>query len=91
MLARLASEIPTAAIEPNPVEASPDRNPAMLSMRLIRKETCFGWTVYSPTNELLGHGTAETEHKARIDAFQAGMTYINRLKGRSVPKDSALH
>ena len=73
------------------VPADADRNPAMLSVRVVKKESCFGWTVYSLTNELLGAGTAETEHEARIDAFTAGMTYIDRAKGRSSPSDTSLH
>jgi hypothetical protein len=61
------------------------------SVRVVKKESCFDWTVYSVANELLGRGTAETEHKARIDAFTAGMTYIDRAKGRSSPSDTSLH
>ena len=82
-----------APIEPSAdgVRADADRNPATLSVRVVKKESCFGWTVYSLTNELLGRGTAETEHEARIDAFTAGMTYIDRAKGRSSPSDTSLH
>jgi hypothetical protein len=39
----------------------------------------------------LRRGTAETEQKARIDALQVGMTYIDRAKGRSSPGDARLH
>jgi len=73
------------------VLADVKRNPAALSVRIFKKGSCFGWTVYSLTNELLGGGTAETEHEARIDAFTAGMTYIDRAKGRSSPSDTSLH
>jgi hypothetical protein len=89
-----ATATPAAApIEPSAggVRADTDRNPATLSVRVVKKESCFGWTVYSPTNDLLGVGTAETEHKARIDAFTAGMTYIDRANGRSSPSDTNLH
>ena len=89
-----ATATPAAApIEPSAdgVRADADRNPATLSVRVVKNESCFGWTVYSPSNDLLGVGIAETEHKARIDAFTAGMTYIDRAKGRSSPSDTSLH
>jgi len=73
------------------VRANVDRNPPMLSVHVFRKESCFGWTVYSPNNDLLGRGSAQTEHKARIDALRAGMTYIDRSKGRSASSDTSLH
>jgi hypothetical protein len=88
-----ATGTPAAApIEPTAdgVRADADRNPARLSVGVFKKESCFGWALYSITNELLGRGNAKTEHKARIDALSAGMTYIDRLKGRS-PPDTDLH
>ena len=67
-----------AAIEPTAGGVGPDadRNQAMLSVGVFKKESCFGWALYSTTNELLGRGTAETEHKARIDAFLAGVLFV---------------
>jgi hypothetical protein len=67
------------------------RNPAMLSVRVFKKGSRFGWTVHSPREETVGCGTVETELKAGAEAFQAGMIYIERLKGRSAPDDTNLH
>jgi len=56
-----ATATPAAApIEPSAdgVRADADRNPATLSVNIFEKGSCFGWTVYSPTNDLLGRGTA---------------------------------
>jgi hypothetical protein len=90
LLARLTSEIPTAAIKPKP--ARPDRNPAMLSVRVFQEKSRFGWTLSALSKDVLGRGTAETERQARIDALQAGMTYIDRAKGPSSPDDdTSLH
>jgi len=93
LLARLAIEIPTAAIKPNPAEVRtrPDRNPAMLSVRVVEDGLRFGWSIHTPTKEVLGRGTAETEFDARVEAFRAAMDYINQLKGRSELKISTLH
>jgi hypothetical protein len=79
-----------SALNAGGVRAHADRNPAMLSVGVFKKESCFGWALYSTANQLLGRGIAETEHKARIDALSAGMTYIDRLKGQS-PPDTDLH
>jgi hypothetical protein len=64
---------------------------AELSVRVFEDGGQFGWTVYSHANELRGRGTAESELSARVDAFHAGMTYIERLKGRTTPSDTPLH
>jgi hypothetical protein len=69
----------------------PERNSAMLSVKVFQEGEHFGWTLNAPSNELLGHGTAETEQKARIDALDAGMTYIDRAKERTTASRSALH
>jgi len=65
-----------APIEPSAdgVRADADRNPATLSVRVVKKESCFGWTVYSSTNDLLGVGNAETELKARINGGNDPLT-----------------
>jgi hypothetical protein len=69
-----------------------DSNPANLSIQVFKSVSGYGWTVRSPADEMLASGTAETKHKARIDAFRAGMIYVDHLKGRSAPKDfSSLH
>jgi hypothetical protein len=71
-----------------------DRTPVQhgeLSTRVFKDGEQFGWRVYSPTKEMLGSGTAESEFSARVDALHAGMTYIDRLKGRSAPTNSRLH
>jgi len=62
-----------------------------LSVRIFQEGTRFAWTLNSPAKELLGRGTAETEKKARIDALEAGMTYMNHAKGRSSPIDISLN
>jgi hypothetical protein len=49
-----------------------------LSVRVFHEGSRFGWTLNAPSNEVLSHGTAETEIKARVDAFHAAMTYIDR-------------
>jgi len=61
------------------------------SIRVFENGEQFAWRVYSPTKEMLGSGTAESEFSARVDALHAGMTYIDRLKGRSAPTDTRLH
>ena len=89
-----AVETPTAAIKPNRAEVrtQPDRNSAMLSVCVFQKGLRFGWALSAPSKDVLGRGTAETERQARIDALQAGMTYIDRAKGRSSPDDdTSLH
>jgi len=53
------------------------------SISVSQKGLAFEWTFKSPANDVLGRGLAETEHKARIDAFRAGMTYIDRSKDPS--------
>lgn len=62
-----------------------------LSVRVFDEGARFGWNLRSPSGEMLGQGTAETELKARTDAFGAGMTYIERLKRCSRPTDTSLH
>jgi len=64
------------------ISSETDRNPATLSVRILGEESRFNWTVRGPANEVLGIGTADSELKARVDAFGAGMTYIDLLKGR---------
>lgn len=71
--------------------APSDADRGTLSVRIHQEGTRFGWTVYSPTKSMLGCGTAETELKARADAFRAGMTYIERQKGHPAPDDVMLH
>jgi hypothetical protein len=61
-----------------------------LAIRVFREGSCFGWRVFNRANGILGRGTAETEFKARVAAFDAGMTYIDHLKGRTTA-DSSLH
>lgn len=64
---------------------------AEFSIAVIEDGEQFGWTLYSPTKEWLGWGTAETELNARVDALQAGMAYIDRLKNRSAPSSIRLN
>jgi len=64
---------------------------AAFSIRVFEEEARFGWSLKSPLGEMLGEGTAETELKARSDAFCAGMAYMERLKRRSGPTDTSLH
>jgi hypothetical protein len=71
--------------------AEADRKPAMLSFRVIRNGSHFGWTIRNATNEVLGTGTAGTEFDARVEAFRAAINYIDQLKGRSAPKSITLH
>jgi hypothetical protein len=86
----LLNEVP---IEPTAAETrgAAIRNPAMLSVRVFETGSAFGWRVLSADNELLGRGTAETEKEARIEAFRAAMTYIDRSKNRSTSTESSLH
>jgi hypothetical protein len=59
------------------LRAQPDRNSAMLSVCVFQEGLRFGWMLSAPSKDVLGRGTAETERQARIDALQAGMTYID--------------
>jgi len=71
-----------------------DQTPAQhtkLSIRVFEDGEQYGWTLYSPTKEMLGSGTAESELNARIDAFRAGMTYIDLLKNRSALSNIRRH
>jgi len=71
-----------------------DQTPAQhteLSIRVFKDGEQCGWTLYSPTKEMLGWGTAESELSARIDALHAGMTYIDRLKSRYALSDTRHH
>jgi hypothetical protein len=70
---------------------APERAQETLSIRVFQDGSRFGWRVLSSANELLGRGAADTELKARIAAFDAGMTYIDRTKGGSRRLYSALH
>ena len=69
-----------------------DHNPAILTINVFQEEGRFGWTVHRrATKEVLGRGAAQTELKARADAFGAGMTFIERLMGQPTPADNSLH
>lgn len=85
--------VPTAPIAPEaaelPAEANRDR--AALSVHVFRDGVRFGWTVCGAGNDILGRGMAETELKARTNAFGAGMTYLNRLKDRLATGDISRH
>ena len=74
-----------------PIAAERGAAAAMLSVRVFETEAGFGWRVHSATKELLGQGTAETGKKARIEAFRAAMTYIDRLKDQSASSETSLH
>lgn len=80
-------------IEPIATEAlaQANCNPAMLSVRVCQEGTRFDWTLFGPTSERLGQGSADTELQARSDAFLAGMTYIEQLKDRYRPTNTSLH
>jgi hypothetical protein len=78
----LATVASSAELQP-----SPARN---LSVRIFQEGARFGWSI-SASKEMLGWGTAETEQRARIDAFRAGMTYIDRLHGRSTKTATSIH
>ncbi len=68
------------------------QNPATLTINIFQEEDRFGWTVRRrTTKEVLGRGVAQTELKARVDAFSAGMTFIERLTGQPGPADNSLH
>jgi hypothetical protein len=62
----------------------------MLSVRVFQEGLRFSWTLNGHSKGVLGHGTAETERQARVEALRAGMTYIDRAKGRS-STDTSLH
>lgn len=64
---------------------------AALSVRVFQEGAQFNWTVCDPDKHLLGRGTADTELKARTDAFRAGMTYLCWLKDQPAPKDASVH
>jgi hypothetical protein len=85
LLARLTAE--TAV----PMEATAPHRSAALSVRVFQEGSRFKWTLNTPSHESLGRGMAETEFRARVDAFQAGMTYIDRAKGRTSPSGGSLH
>ena len=44
----------------------------MLSVSVVENGPHFGWTILTPTNEVLGSGTAGSEFDARVEAFRAG-------------------
>jgi hypothetical protein len=85
--------VPDAPIAPNAaaVLANADRDPAALSVHVFQGGPRFSWTVCSPSDEILGRGTAETELKARADAFCAGMIYLDWLKDQHRPDNGSLH
>ncbi len=71
---------PVAPTELPSSEQAKDHNPATLTIKVFHEEGRFGWTVHKrATKEVLGRGVARTELKARADAFNAGMTFIDRL------------
>jgi hypothetical protein len=97
---RLLASVDYSAVTPAPTEAGGRQSAEHtgcqnarenLSVHVFQKGLQFSWTLNSPANEMLGFGMAETELKARTDAFNAGMTYIDRAKGRSAPDDGSLH
>lgn len=97
---RLLASVDYSAVTLTPTEAggrqSAERTGCQnarenLSVHVFQKGPKFAWTLNSPANEMLGFGMAETELRARTDAFHAGMTYIDRIKGRSAPDDGSLH
>ncbi len=82
--------IPIAPTE-LPSSEQPDHNPATLTIDVFHEKGRFGWTVHKrATKVLLGRGVARTELKARVDAFRAGMTFIERL-GQYRPHANKLH
>jgi hypothetical protein len=85
--------VPAAPIAPNAaaVLAKADRDPAALSVHVFQEGARFGWTICSPSEVVLGQGTAETELKARADAFGAGMIYLDWLKDRHRSDDGRIH
>lgn len=83
-------EVVTKLISPTSSE-DVHQNPATLTINVFQEEGRFGWTVHKrATKELLGRGVARTELKARVDAFRAGMTFIERL-GQFRPHANKLH
>jgi hypothetical protein len=76
---------------PTPVTARARTDSAALSIHVFQERSRFSWTVCSPSEEMLGRGTAETEVKARADAFCAGMIYLDGFNDRSPSGDASLH
>ena len=74
-----------------PVAARAETDAAALSIHVFQEGTRFSWTVCSSSEEMLGRGTAETEVKARADAFCAGMIYLDWFNDRSPSGDASLH
>jgi len=74
-----------------PVAARAETDAAALSIHVFQEGTRFSWTVCSSSEEMLGRGTAETEVKARADAFCAGMIYLDWFKDRSPSGGASLH
>ncbi len=86
-----AGTIPIAPTE-LPLLEEVHHNPATLTINVFQEEGRFGWTVqWRATKEVLGRGVARTELKARVDAFNAGMTFIERLTGQPRPGGANLH
>jgi hypothetical protein len=75
------------------VRSPSNANRGTLSVHIHHEGTRFVWAVYGPgpTKAMLGRGIADTELKARADAFHAGMTYIEQLKGEPAVDYPSLH
>jgi hypothetical protein len=73
------------------VRSLSNANRGTLSVHIHHEGTRFVWAVYGPTKAMLGRGIADTELKARADAFHAGKTYIERLKGEPAVDYPSLH
>jgi hypothetical protein len=72
-----------------PATARAKTDPAALSVHVSQEGARFSWTVCRPSEEIVGWGTAETEVKARAEAFCAGMIYLDCVK--HPPDDTNLH
>ena len=86
-----SGEAPTIRATLSTAGAEMDRDPAALSVNVFAEGARFRWTVCSPSEEILGRGTAETELKARAAAFYAGMIYLDWVKHRASPGKISLH
>lgn len=83
---------PAAPIAPHAeIRPEADRDPAALSVHVSQDGMRLSWTVWSPSEEILGRGMADTELKARVDAFCAGMIYLAWTKNRSPSGLASLH
>ena len=87
-----ATMLPAAGVAPQPAEAPAEAETnAALSVRVFQDGTRFCWTVRDPGNQILGRGTAQTDLKARVDAFRAGMIYLDCADGRLEADNTILH